>query len=203
VRKGVSLFYAIENCRVDGHLFSILIPRLFANESLVQSDRLQRWSPIVRNRLALRSVYTDLAKEQLVNCKLGPGFTRIGIHIRRGDYRVYHDGKYYFDDNLYFRVVKTLATLFGNQVQFVLASNEALDDLTEGLFPGSEFVVAPTDPLVTLAALGQCAVIIGPPSTFSGWASFAYEVPVAFIEQPNVPVQTLLAKGNVWKPRWY
>lgn len=108
----------------------------------------------------------------------------IGIHLRRDDYKDWQGGKYYYSNEVFYRVMKELKEeLCDKRVCFVLCSNENIDC---NIFSDIDCVVIPdSSPIKDLYALSKCSYIIGPPSTFSLWASFCGEVPIKVITSPN------------------
>jgi hypothetical protein len=69
---------------------------------------------------------------------------------------------------------------------FLICSNEPvkIED-----FEGMQIVTEARHFIVDLFSLSKCDYIIGPPSTFSWWASFYGSVPVIFLEKPNQRIQ--------------
>lgn len=106
----------------------------------------------------------------------------VGVHVRRGDYRVWKQGKYFFEDEVYLRAMRQFKGLleegFCRPVRFFLCSDESLTIQAPDLDVVSSGV---SDPIVDLYSLSRCDYIIGPPSTFSQWASFYGDVPISFI----------------------
>ena len=106
--------------------------------------------------------------------------TVVGIHIRRGDYKNFLGGKYFYELATYKSVMNKIANIFGKeQTAFVICSNEKIDlDFFSGLnaFKGPGHFVA------DLYTLSLCDYIAGPPSTFSMWASFYGQKPLWQIE---------------------
>jgi len=100
----------------------------------------------------------------------------IGVHIRRGDYITFENGAFYFLDSEYARVMKQMKELHpGKKIAFVICSNEKIDMNTFSEFNcfswSNHF-------MIDLTLLSYCDFIIGPPSTFSGWASFIGNIPL-------------------------
>jgi hypothetical protein len=64
----------------------------------------------------------------LINDMREKGTLVVGVHIRRGDYRYWGNGKYYFDDNVYKNYMHTLAgeikRNYNQHVCFMIFSNE-------------------------------------------------------------------------------
>lgn len=106
----------------------------------------------------------------------------IGLHIRYGDYRTYKEGKYYYDLEQYRQKVEELKVELGeNQsVALFVASNEKIDlSIFEGL---DAFYLQRGGATHDLFMLSQCDYILGPPSTYSAWASYYGDKPIYFIE---------------------
>ena len=104
----------------------------------------------------------------------------IGVHIRRGDYINWEEGRYYFTDSVYRNLMEHLLTLPGlANAAFAVCSNEPID-LTA--FEGLLFIESANNHFMTdLTLLSCCDYLIGPPSTFSAWASFMGQVPLHHI----------------------
>jgi len=110
----------------------------------------------------------------------------VGVHIRRGDYKVWLEGIYNYADEDYYYVMNTLKSQFetqGKKVKFLLCSNEEIE-MTR--FTGLDtFTIPGSSGAKDLYALSKCSYITGPPSTYSQWASFTGRVPVKYIMSIN------------------
>lgn len=103
----------------------------------------------------------------------------VGVHIRRGDYIKHLGGKYFFGNEVYVEFMNQLRKLFANDnVRFLICSNEKID---QSYFGTSVFSIENSDGITDLYGLSMCDYIIGPPSSFSQWASFYGNVPLCFI----------------------
>ena len=113
------------------------------------------------------------------------GYFIIGVHIRRGDYRTFEGGQYYFELDEYKQHMQALCEVYrGKKVCFAISTNERVDS---DFFNGLEICqTANTTAIHDLYMLSQCDRIIGPLSTFSRWASFYGEVPLCFISRDDV-----------------
>lgn len=112
------------------------------------------------------------------------GFT-IGVHIRKGDYKEWRNGRYYYDDNRYIKWIIDLQEQIykkGYNCRFCICSNEPffIND------PSIDIVRIPdATGIEDLCALSKCDFIMGPPSSFSQWASFLGNVPLLFLLDKN------------------
>jgi hypothetical protein len=113
--------------------------------------------------------------------------TIFGIHIRQGDYKHFEGGKYYYELYQYHQFLDQIESIFG-RTMFIIATN--IFELTVSDFQQFDVVMAPGDPYLDLYALSRCDYVLGPPSTFSLWASYFGEVPLYLVEDPKKKIQS-------------
>jgi len=107
----------------------------------------------------------------------------VGVHIRGGDYNNFEGGKYYYQLGQYKRVMDHVLTLMtGKKVKFMICSNE---EVNLDFYKDQELELGPGESVEDLYALAGCDYIIGPPSTFTMWASFYGNTPLYKIEDPD------------------
>jgi hypothetical protein len=113
----------------------------------------------------------------------------LGVHIRRGDYRTWSGGQYFYDDEVYLQKLREAAALFPNRsLQIVLSSNEPVNlGLYRKAFPQTRLAIGLM--AEDLLLLSKCDYLIGPPSTYSCWASYYGRVPLLFLRRPDQPVR--------------
>lgn len=107
----------------------------------------------------------------------------VGIHLRRGDYKNWQGGKYYFENDTFVHAMdkmKEIQKKKGKKVKFLLFSNEKLD-FTES----DSLMISHEQWYIDQYLMSKCDYLIGPPSTFTGWASYIGEVPLYYIENKN------------------
>ncbi len=96
----------------------------------------------------------------------------IGVHIRRGDYADFRDGKWFYSDAVYAQkllLIKQLDIFKDKKIHFVICSNEAINLESFGMLPT---IFEQRHFVEDLHLLSLCDYIVGVPSTFSMWASF-------------------------------
>lgn len=109
----------------------------------------------------------------------------VGVHIRRGDYENFLDGNYYYSIKEYVNICKIVQSYFnGKNIVFFIASNEKIDpnDMKDIKY----FAIKHSSVVKDLYGLTYCDYIVGPPSSFSRWASFYGQVPIYFIMKPRI-----------------
>ncbi|WP_207535786.1 alpha-1,2-fucosyltransferase [Desertivirga arenae] len=123
----------------------------------------------------------------------------VGVHIRRGDYRQFDNGKWFYKDETYLEKMMEVQSIFskehpGKSTMFHISSN---DEVNLTVFEGINFAFKSRHFITDLYCLSSCDYIIGPPSTFSAWASFYGKVPLYHINDKDAPV--LLEEFSVVK----
>jgi hypothetical protein len=95
----------------------------------------------------------------------------IGVHLRQGDYRGWHAGRFLFSSAHYREWIRQALDLYGAQnPAVVLVSDEPVAGIG-----GAERLVVRADTGSAMddwAVLAQCDVILCPPSTFPATAAF-------------------------------
>lgn len=134
----------------------------------------------------IRSVQEHVA-ETLRDARQSEGVL-IGVHVRRGDYRRFKGGSYFYDVEDYRRMMKHVLTqLRRSDVRFLICSDEEIS-----LDAFSDFAVTRGNDLhvVDLYSLAGCDYIMGPPSSFTLWASFYGNRPLCWLlsssASPNI-----------------
>lgn len=107
----------------------------------------------------------------------------VGVHIRRGDYATWNEGRFFYELDEYHHFMLRIQELYKNQrVSFFISSNE---DFKLNVFPDCQckrFGKESSGAILDLYTLSLCDLIIGPFSSYSRWASFIGEVPLCFLE---------------------
>lgn len=122
------------------------------------------------------------AKTIIENLRKGSDMV-IGVHIRRGDYASWQNGRFYYELETYHQLMMRLKKLYeGRRISFFISSNE---EFSLDIFDDCKcerFGREPSGAILDLYTLALCDRLIGPFSTYSRWASFIGEVPLCFIE---------------------
>jgi hypothetical protein len=110
----------------------------------------------------------------------------VGVHIRQDDYRHWKNGIYFYETERYAQwMMELTARNPDKKIVFLVCASNSLD---ESLFTGLSVVKGPGFPAGDLHALSLCDKIIGPPSTFSGWASYHGAVPLCVLRDASISV---------------
>lgn len=161
---------------------------------------------VERHTDLLRSYFTphhrtlERAREAVEPAR-GRGRLVIGVHIRRGDYARFKQGRFLFSHGTYREAMEQARAAYADRdTAFLVCSDEPVPP---GAFRGLEVIEPPGRELEDLYALASCDLLIGPPSSYNGWASFWGEVPLFQIREQSqtlAPEMFQVAHGLGWQP---
>ncbi len=162
-----------KNCIIDGWYFRC-------------NDLTKKYRQFLREKYVLKdqyytsnNLYTNIAN---LDAKQ---YLKVGVHIKRGDYKDFLDGRYYYENEVFASYMKQFekqADSLGKRVKFFLFSNEPINQIFTEQF---DSVISENPWYIDQFLMTQMDYLIGPPSTFTGWASYINEVPVFFMETAN------------------
>lgn len=121
--------------------------------------------------------------------RLDRGVVIVGFHIRRTDYRAYRNGEYYYDDAAWLSWIGQARVLFGSDSKRFAGVVFSDEDVSALVNSANDLIRAPGGAYEDLYMLSRCHYIIGPPSTFSGWASFTGRVPLFCLTKADVQIE--------------
>lgn len=147
---------------------------------------------VLQHRAAIRQFFSplpDIADQvaKLAESTHRDGATVVGIHIRRGDLILREGGRYYYEDDVYKRFMHAITdALPGRRIRFLVASNAPIN---QAAFPGLDVVQTPGTVAGDLYSLATADYLVGPPSTFTIWASYYGNVPMRFLLTHDQPIK--------------
>ena len=105
----------------------------------------------------------------------------IGLHMRGGDYKSFMGGRFYYTPEQYGGIMHKIEDHFGKEkVRWIVCSNETIDIEA---FSAFDVMVGTGQIVEDMYTFSVCDYIVGPPSTYTGWASFYGNKPLYFIEE--------------------
>ena len=110
----------------------------------------------------------------LLQSAANPALPRIGVHIRRGDYKTWCAGKFYFTDEEYLAyILRAMEELGQSHYNIYMCGNVSIDeDWFRARIGGRAEVFFPHgNPGEDLCVLSECNYLIGPLSSFTLVAS--------------------------------
>ena len=115
----------------------------------------------------------------------------LGIHIRRGDYATFYDGKFFYSDEQYVGVIRRFLALHPDQQVrvFICGNDPKLDkDYYRQALSECEVVFPDGNPGEDLCLLSHCDYLMGAPSTFSLVAAMYHDRPLYWIMDADAPL---------------
>ena len=117
------------------------------------------------------------------------GSCRLGVHIRRGDYAIWNDGKYFFSDEVFLKLIKEFVTQHPDTSVFICGNDTSLDKgRYQKELKGTHVIFPKGNAAEDLYVLSECNYLIGPPSTFSLTASMYHDTPLYWIKDAEAPL---------------
>lgn len=117
---------------------------------------------------------------------------RLGIHIRRGDYKTWQNGKYFYEDDVYQDYIRQFQSLFPDKAitVYICSNDPKLDkDSYQAHLQGMKIVFPQGGQEDDLCLLSECDYLIGAPSTFSLVASMYHDTPLCWMEEKHTKLQ--------------
>ncbi len=145
----------------------------------------QKHQPLIRTFFTPCRRYLEHSKAAVDRARQGVDHL-VGVHIRQTDYRKFVGGKYYFSHDTYRRVMEEVARQLPGKTGFLICSDAPIP---ADRFGGLHVHAGTGHPIEDNDALAACDYLVGPPSTFSNWASYYGNVPLYFIEHADATPQ--------------
>jgi hypothetical protein len=142
---------------------------------------------VERHAAAIRAFFTPLEPwrgnaERCAVAAKGDADLLVGVHIRHGDYAKHHGGRWFYPVATYAALMRSLVEqLAPRRVRFLVCTNAVI---AAGDFANLPVTMATGQMIEDLHALAHCDLIMGPPSSFSGWAAFWGARRLYFIDDP-------------------
>jgi hypothetical protein len=96
----------------------------------------------------------------------------IAVHVRRRDYKHWQGGKYYFSDSVYLNAIDQIVGLISGDYRILIFTDDSSIDSWTYLARYPDVYVSVHDERADHYLMSLCDYIVGPPSTFSMWASY-------------------------------
>jgi hypothetical protein len=171
--------------RMDSQEFADLASRtrmLLLEGWMFRTSAVQRHVDVIRAHFAPARHHAEKIEALVAGLRARADLV-VGVHVRRGDYASFLGGRYFWPVSAYADLMRRVMVLFpGRRIVFLVCSDQPLDLAAFDDLP----CAAGTDHAVSdLYALARCDYLLGPPSTFTVWASFYGRVPLWSPQRPN------------------
>ncbi|MBR4651275.1 MAG: glycosyltransferase [Prevotella sp.] len=148
-------------------------------------DLFEKYKDEIRDLFTILPEYTEPVRERMKESK---DTLRLGVHIRRGDYAYWANGRFLYDDEVYKDHIAKFASFFPDkEIHIYLSTNDP--EVSPANFNVQNVHVhqmKENNAVQDLFMLSECDYIIGPPSTFSLVASMYRDIPFYRMDTKDV-----------------
>ena len=168
---------------------------LMSHRSLVVTGWEARWYELfIKYKTEIIQLFAfDQTIEQSVSHLL-PTTPRLllGVHVRRGNYADFYNGRFFYSDEQYLKIIRDFRNIHPNEsLTIYICSNDS--HLNRNFYQQQlndcKIVFAEGNPGQDLCLLSHCHYLIGAPSTFTLVAAMYCDLPLYWIEDPNLQVR--------------
>lgn len=173
-----------------------------AGNAVVEGWGVRFYDLFLKYRSEIVDIFGFLPKvENAVNTQIDSNESlRFGVHIRRGDYKTFKNGKYFYSDEEYINIIRQAIEQQDNTdssgensskpIGIYICTNDRTINRQNFInaFPSCHVHFPQGNPGEDLCLLSKMDFLIGAPSTFSLVASMYNNTPIYFIEEKNDPV---------------
>ena len=137
----------------------------------------------IRSFLEPLNVYQEKATQLVTKIKSQTDVL-VGVHLRQTDYKEFVGGRFFYSLEQYLMKMLEIRDLYHpRRCSFLICSDVQWEGNPK---QGLAYFSGPGTLVGDLMALSKCDLILGPPSTFSGWAAWYGKVPIHFLENPTI-----------------
>ena len=157
-------------------------------------DLFEKYKSEICDLFTVNEKYAAPVRQRMAECESATqnkdSILRLGVHIRRGDYKDWAGGVYYYDDEVYAEHIAKFASMFPDRECHVyLSSNDPAiraESFITSACTNVSIHLLRGNAIEDLYMLSQCDYIIGPPSTYYLVASMYRDVPFYRMDKKDV-----------------
>jgi len=138
---------------------------------------------VLKHKSLIRTTFTPVTRHRDAVARLAEALRIhadhvVGVHIRQTDYKKFSGGRYFYSLDTYKGFMRQMEAQLPGRTRFLLCSDIRLDPAE---FRDFDILIGTGHPVEDNYSLAKCDYIIGPPSTYTAWASFYGATPKHFI----------------------
>ena len=155
------------------------IPLLVSGWEIRSETLLEKHSDAVRDHFQILPKHRANVDE-LIRVIRQRADVLIGVHIRHGDYARFENGRYFYSIQQYVAAMRRIEDqLRGHSIAFLVCGNTQFDRRD---FRGLDVHFGTGHLIEDMYSFAEADLLVGPPSTFTLWASFYGQTPLQFME---------------------
>ncbi|KAA2238922.1 hypothetical protein F0L74_22160 [Chitinophaga agrisoli] len=109
--------------------------------------------------------------------RTSPDEVILALHIRRGDYKEFYNGVFYFEDDTYLEKISQFKASIGKPCKVIIFTNDDALDKELYIRTFGNVTISDNPVVADHYLMSQCDYILGPASSFTYWASYIGEKP--------------------------
>ena len=128
---------------------------------------------VLKHKNLIKKIFTPIQRHRIRIMHLATALRKnadhvVGVHIRQTDYKKFSGGKYFYSITEYKNFMRQMEQQLQGKTRFLLCSDTRLrkEDFQE-----FDTLMGTGHPVEDNYALADCDYLIGPPSTYTAWAS--------------------------------
>ena len=173
-------------------------------ENLFKIRKINSWKEILNNSNKDFIINRNYIRSQIlpkkndinkIKLKFSNDYEILGLHLRGGDYKNWRKGTFYFDENIFMPFIDDWLNKKDKRKCFI-ATNEEKWKINLINYFGDKIITS-DNVIQDLWGLSKSNWIIGPPSTFSQFASFWNNTPIRFILKKDDYQKLTLPKSYI------
>lgn len=141
---------------------------LLLDWNLIDEEVVNKWLPELKKIIKFSDDIENNAYK-ILKKSIKKDRISVGVHIRRGDYAQFNSGIWFYSDGDYCKWMNQIQNQISN-VDFYISSNENIN-INNFNKINAPITLLNGSPVEDLCCLSKCKYIMGPPSTYSWWAS--------------------------------
>jgi hypothetical protein len=119
----------------------------------------------------------------------------VGIHMRQGDYKFWRGGQFFYSSRQYAALMHSIVEQFPTRsIKFLLCTNGKFNQVD---FKGLKVTTGPGHLVEDMYSLAETDFMVGPPSTYTEWASFYGQKPLFVMDSVDMQIDPKLVTGRV------
>ncbi len=137
-----------------------------------------KWRPEISRKFSVNEkiLQSTLVHQRQIQWKKS-GHEIVGVHVRRGDYAEWRQGRHFYSDDVYLEHVERIGATSDARFVIFPSHDHPFSD-------SEEIVVSTNDWSYDHWLMANCDYLIGPPSTFTMWASYLGDIKYYRIKNP-------------------
>ena len=142
-------------------------------------DLLYRHAEPIRRHLRVQPIHQERVQRLIERIRRQAELV-FGVHVRHGDYATYLNGRYFIPLSQYADAMRSIVAQFpGRAIGFLVCGNTPMSHED---FPGLPVHFGTGHLVEDMYSFAAADLLIGPPSTYTGWASFYGSVPLLTLQ---------------------